>query len=216
MTFLNRNQAPNAGPSVRGIASGVLFLALFGALWAAMGINGLKGLEEPWLLIVVMLFGLALLFAGVSLLRASRRSPAPATRAEIKQGQSRSKWFRIVFATELITIIIAMAICRAANRFDLFYPVMMLIVGIHFFPLASLFQVKKYHVAGALLCSLAVVTLLAVPERLRLSNLQVAAWLVILGFGGAFILWGVGFAHWLQGRRLLAQRNHERQSTSHS
>ena len=212
MTFLNRNQAPGTKPSVRGVATGVLFLALFGALWAAMGINGLKGWEEPWLLVVVMLFGLALLLAGVSLLRASRRSPA--TKIEIKGGQSRSKWFRIVFATELITIVIAMAICRAVNRFDLFYPVMMLIVGIHFFPLAHLFRVKKYHVAGALLCSLAVVTLLVVPEQFHLSNLQVAAWLVILGFGGAFILWGVGFAHWLQGRRLLAQRKRERQSIS--
>jgi hypothetical protein len=44
------------------------------------------------------------------------------------------------------------------------------------------------------------------PERLRLNGMQINTWWVILGFGGAFILWGVGFANWIQGKRLLAKR----------
>jgi hypothetical protein len=53
------------GAAVRGVASGVLFMAFFGTLWASIG-----------------------------------------------------------------------------NRFDLFFPIMALIVGVHFFPLAALFQEK--------------------------------------------------------------------------
>ena len=60
---------------------------------------------------------------------------------------------------------------------------------------------------GALLCFLAIITLLAVPEQLRLSGMQIQVWWVILGLGGAFILWGVGFANWLLGKRLLAKKN---------
>ena len=66
MTF-SRNQEAAAGSSVRGIDSGVLFLAFFGALWASIGINGLQGLEEPRLQIVMLLIGVALFVAGVPL-----------------------------------------------------------------------------------------------------------------------------------------------------
>ena len=82
---------------------------------------------------------------------------------------------------------------------------MMLIVGVHFFPLASLFRVKRYQIAGVLLCLLALVTLFFVPEQFYLGNFKITARWVILGFGGAFILWFIGFANWLQGRELFAQ-----------
>ncbi len=205
MTITNKNQESKIGPSVRGIARSVLFLVFFGALWASIGINGLNRLEEPWLAIVVMFIGLALLIAGVSLSRASRRTSTQAPIEDAQEGQRRSKWFRIVFAIELIAIMIAYVICRAVNRSDLFYPVMMLIVGVHFFPLASIFRIRRYYGTGALLCFLAVVTLFVMPERLRLSGMQIRVWWVTLGLGGAFILWAVGFANWLMGRKLLAQ-----------
>jgi drug/metabolite transporter (DMT)-like permease len=207
MTTTSRNQESNIGPSVEGIARSVLFLVFFGALWASIGINGLNWLEEPWLAIVAMFIGLALLIAGVSLSRASRRGSTQAPTTNTQEGQRRSKWFRIVFSTELVAIVIAYVICRAVNRYDLFFPVMMLIVGIHFFPLASLFRIRRYYGTGTLLCLLAVLTLLVMPEHLRFSGLQINIWWVILGFGGAVILWGVGFANWIQGKRLLAKRN---------
>ena len=81
----------------------------------------------------------------------------------------------------------------------------MLIVGIHFFPLASLFRIRRYYGKGTLLCFLAVLTLFVMPERLRLSGMQINTWWVILGFGGASILWDVGLVNWWQGRKLLAK-----------
>jgi hypothetical protein len=206
MTTTNNNQESNFAPSAGGLARSVLFLFFFGALWGSIGINGLNKLGEPWLAIVAMLIGLALLIAGVSLSRASRSSSTQAQKTNTQEVQHRNKWFRIVFATELIAILIAYVICNAVNRFDLFFPMMMLIVGIHFFPLAALFRVKKYYATGILLCLLAIVTIFTMPEQLRLNGMQINTWWVILGFGGAFILWIVGFANWLQGEKLLAQR----------
>jgi hypothetical protein len=203
MKIENSNQGPTSGPSVRGIASGVLFLTFFGVLWASIGINGLQGLNEPWLLILMLLIGIALLVAGISLRRASRQLPKRAAKPDEQEEHRRTTWFRIVFAIEGILIVVAYIICRAINRFDLFFPVMMLIVGVHFFPLAALFRIKKYYTTGILLCLLAIVTLFAVPERIRLNAVQVNTWWVILGFGGAIILWGVGLANWIQGKRLL-------------
>jgi hypothetical protein len=81
---------------------------------------------------------------------------------------------------------------------------MALIVGVHFFPLAALFQVKTHYLVGALLCLLAIITLLVVPESIKLGGQQITAQWVVLGFGAALILWGVGLSLWLLGKRLLA------------
>jgi hypothetical protein len=180
----------------------VLFLAFFGTLWASLGINGLKNIGEPWLVIAVWAIGLALLIAGASLSHVARQASAK----NVKERQHIMKWFRIIFAFELIAIAIAAVICRAVNRFDLFFPVMMLIVGIHFFPMASLFKIRKYYWTGAFLCLLAIFTFLTVPLDIQYNGTQIHTQRVILGFGGAFVIWGVGLANWLQGKSLLAQR----------
>jgi hypothetical protein len=48
------------------------------------------------------------------------------------------------------------------------------------------------------------ITLLAVPESVKLGGQQITAQWVVLGFGAALILWGVGLGLWLLGKRLLA------------
>ena len=189
--------------AVRGIASGVLFMAFFGTLWADIGIGGMQGWGGLWLLIVTMLVGIGLLLGGISLLLASRRLSNHVAEADAQRGRRIGIWFGITFATEGGLIGIASGICNALNRFDLFFPIMALIVGAHFFPLAALFQVKTYYLVGTLLCVLALITLLAVPESVTLGGQQITAQWVVLGFGAAFILWGVGVWLWLLGRRLL-------------
>jgi hypothetical protein len=80
---------------------------------------------------------------------------------------------------------------------------MAIIVGIHFFPLAPLFQVRSHYLTGALLCLVAIVTLLVVPTRVTVGNREIIAWWVVVGFGCALILWVTGLALWLQGQHLL-------------
>jgi hypothetical protein len=80
---------------------------------------------------------------------------------------------------------------------------MALIVGVHFFALAALFRVKIYYLVGAILCLLAIITLFAVPESVNFDGQQITAQWVVLGFGSAIILWGVGLGLWLLGKRLL-------------
>ena len=191
------------GAAVRGVASGVLFMAFFGTLWASIGIGGLQGWGGPWLAIVAVLVGIALLSGGISLLLASRRLPNQVAEAHTRRWRRTEIWFGIIFATEGLFIVVASVICNALNRFDLFFPIMALIVGVHFFPLAALFQVKIYYLVGALLCLLAMITLLTVPESVTFGGHQITAQWVFLGFGAALILWGVGLGLWLLGKRLL-------------
>jgi hypothetical protein len=192
--------------ALRGVASGVLFMAFFGTLWAGIGIGGLQGWGEPWLSVVVLLIGLGLLISGIGLLAAARRLPSQPAPADAQGDNRVGLWFGVIFAAEGLLIAIAAVICNAIDRFDLFFPIMAIIVGVHFLPLAALFQVKAYYLVGMLLCVLALLTF-AVPEHISLGGQQITAQSVVLGFGAALILWGVSLGLGLLGQRLLALSN---------
>lgn len=192
------------GFAVRGVATGVLFMAFFGTLWASIGIGGLHGWGETWLLIAVLSIGAGLLLAGVSLTRSSRRLSDVVIETNDQRGKHTNIWFGIIFATEGVLIGAASVLCSVMNRFDLFFPIMACIVGVHFFPLAALFRMKPYYLVGTLLCFLAGITWLVVPVDTTIAGHQISAQWVVIGFGAACILWSVGLGLWLLGQRLLA------------
>jgi hypothetical protein len=189
--------------AVLSTAAGVLFMAFFGTLWAGIGILGLQGWGFLLLLILSLVIGITLLIGGIMLIKASRRLSNEMTEADARHSRRVGMWFGIIFGLEGALIGAASAICGATNHFDLFFPVMALIVGAHFFPLAHLFRVRIHYIAGTLLCLLAAVTLLMVPARVTLGHHQIVAWWTFVGFGAALILWGTGAVVWLTGRRLL-------------
>ncbi|WP_274653867.1 hypothetical protein [Paenibacillus humicola] len=188
--------------AVQGTATGVLFMAFFGTLWAGIGVGGLEGWGFAWLLTLSLLIGVALLLAGLLLIRAARGLSNEMTEEDARRERT-WRLFGIIFGLEGVFIGAAGAICNAANRFDLFFSVMAIIVGAHFFPLAYLFRVKVHYIAGTLLCLLAVVGLLLVPYDTVLGQHQIEMRSVVVGFGSAIILWGTGASVWMIGRRLL-------------
>lgn len=184
---------------VRGTASGVMFMAFFGTVWADVGIGGLQVSGAIWLLLLAILIGAALFFSGMALLRGSRNL----SNSNVRNSKHVDKWFNIIFATEFALIIIAAVICNYVGHFDWFFPIMAIIVGVHFFPLASLFQVKVYNVTGMLLCLLAIVTLLFVPLTASFGQHQINTWWTLVGLGSMLILWITSLVILSMGRRLL-------------
>ncbi|WP_336637815.1 DUF7010 family protein [Lysinibacillus fusiformis] len=198
-------QTSRAIPSaaVRGTASGVFFMAFFGTLWAYTGIMGLHGWGVPLLLVTAVAIGIALFIGGFSLIRASRELTNQVSKTDLRQGKRTSFWFNIIFAAEGLAIAITIAVCNATRHPELIPVVIALIVGVHFFPLAPLFQVRLYYFTGTLLCLLAIMTWLCVPTKVTLGEHQINTFMSVVGFGSALILWGTGLAIWLLGRRLL-------------
>jgi hypothetical protein len=197
------------GAAVRGAAYGVLFMSFFGTLWASIGMGGLQGWGFPWLLIAAVTVGIALLTGGISLILTSRRLSNQVSEADAQHWKRVGIWFGIIFTTEGMAIGLASAICNATNHFDFLFPVMAIIVGVHFFPLAFLLQVRTHYIAGALLCLLSIITLLLVPARVTFGDQQIIAWWTVVGFGSALILWGTGLAIWLLGKRMLGSTPHK-------
>ncbi|MFD1412843.1 hypothetical protein [Oceanobacillus jeddahense] len=190
---------------VRGPAVGVLFMAFFGTMWAYVGIMGLHGWGNPWVLIASLAVGVALFIGGCLLIFASRELSNQAPYVNGKERKNIGFRFNVIFVAEGLAILIAIAVCNVTGHAEFIPLVIALIVGIHFIPLAYLFQVRIYYFTGMLLCILPVITWLFFPVNLTLMNHQIDAYMFIVGFGSALILWGTSLRIWLMGKRLVGR-----------
>ena len=163
-----------------GTATGVLNMAFFGAVWTVAGSGGIEGATGVIVLIIGWAIALALCVGSVRLRRVAKGLP----RNDSPQAQDRQKHnlrrFNLVFGLEFVAIVVAVFLLIRLGSGSLIPSVVALIVGIHFFPLATLFEVKVYHLTGAVLCALALATILFVPEsRLALVGVGSAATLFV-------------------------------------
>ncbi|WP_427127439.1 DUF7010 family protein (plasmid) [Priestia megaterium] len=202
------SQATIPRAAVRGTASGVIFMAFFGTLWAGIGIRGMQGWEFLLLIILSLLIGFILFIGAIVLIKNSSQLSNEVIKKDGDRRKKKNRWFGIIFSLEGLLIAIAAFICVSTNHLNLFVPVMALIVGAHFFPLASLFQVPIYYITGTLLCLLATIVMLTFPVKIIIKDHQIMAWWVSVGFGSALILWGTGVIICLKGFRLLSMAQH--------
>src|SRR5690625_2244406 len=185
---------------VRGTASGVMFMAFFVTVLVDIGIGSLQVSDVIWLLILAILIGATIFFSGIRMIRNSRNL---SNTNKSRNAKNIDKWFNIVFITEFVLIGIAAIVTNVIGHFDWFFPIMAIIVGVHFFPLAHLFQVSAYYVTGMLLCLLAIVTLLFVPSEINVRGHSIDAWWTLVGFGSMSILWITSIVILTMGRKLL-------------
>jgi hypothetical protein len=193
--------ATGSRADLRGVASALLVCAVFGLAWAIAGANALDGWGSPWLLVIAGVFGFFLLSRSILLRKASNMLPPDGDGARLQQ---RMKRFRLIVVLEFVFIGAAVAVCSATGHGELIIPLIALIVGVHFFPLAWLFQVRSYYVTGALLCGLVLLTLLLVPAQATRSVGKVHVWWAVVGFGAALILWGTALHSWFRARTILS------------
>ena len=204
---MSQSTIPRA--AVRGTTSGVFFMAFFGTLWAGIGIRGLQGWGFLWLLILSLLIGSILLIGRIVLIMNSKSLSNEMVQGDSQRWKRKNMWFGIIFGLEGVLIAAASVICVSTDHLELFVPVMALIVGAHFFPLAHLFKVKIYYITGLLLCLISAITLFTLPVKVTWGNYQIMVWWTFLGFSSALILWGTGVAVWITGRRLLNRAGKE-------
>lgn len=176
----------------RGSGIGVIFMAVFGTLWAGTGVMGLQGWGFPYVELAAIFVGIIMVIEGISLIHASQKMSNQVSEDGARRLKRIGFLFNMVFIAEGLLIGIAIVICNLINQTDLIPGVIAIIVGVHFLPLASLFQIKVYYATGVLLCLLALITLLIVPDTVMFGEHQILAPLSLLGFGCALILWITG------------------------
>ena len=152
------------------------------AVWT----TGLAGLLVA--LPLILLGGAILVRAGV---RLRRRFPAfsPRSLRVAPRGSLTRKiivGFYAVTAAEWLSIVLIGGVCSALDLTDLIWPLIGLVVSLHFLPLGWLFGVRPYYVLGVVGTVIALAAILEFTGALRVT--MVGLGLGLLMFSGATYL----------------------------
>jgi hypothetical protein len=147
---------------VWGLSAGVIVLSVAAAFWT--------GLAAWTLGASVLLIGAApiLLVAGLLIWQGIRlrRQAAGFSRASVRaapRGSSIRRIFvgyQIVGAAQTAGIVLVSIACWVLHRPDLLWPLIGLVVSLHFLPLGRLFSVRPYYFVGTLGTAVAIASLL--------------------------------------------------------
>jgi hypothetical protein len=131
---------PNIIPriAVRSIATGLLMMAFFTTMWTGIAFGSLNGSAVG--LIIFPLLCLTFIAYAIYLFSISKRFPALTTEEDKAEGKRSGMWFGIIFGVEGLLIFIAINIVTNFGHANLVIPVIALVVGLHFYPMAKLFR----------------------------------------------------------------------------
>lgn len=192
-------------PAVQGIASGIFFMAFFGAYWGFISAAFLSGAVQVVAFVLVGLVTLGFFGMVGILLRYARSLLKTVSPEEKAMGKRIGIRFGIVFGIEIMLIALA-SILLSTFQLDRFIaPATALIVGIHFLPLARLFRVPTYYITGVLLSALALVALLALLLGLTIGGQSPYNWSLFVGWGATLVLWLTALSVTRFGLRVMRQ-----------
>jgi hypothetical protein len=151
-------------------------------------------------LIAVIVAVIAYLAIGVGTIRALRRSPG-AIPPRTPEHRLMLRRYAYVVIAEVAAIMIANIVCVVMRRVELIVPLDLLIVGIHFLPLASIFRMPRYYTMGALFCIVCLGTVMLIPARVQVG--AAASWFVIPTFGCTAVAWATAAFNLREAREYL-------------
>jgi len=148
--FAGSGGAPCADRGGRAI--GAMFCAFFGALWFA-GACVLAGAARSWLLGLIGAAALALFLVSYRVFRHNRA--ALRKQGDSPQGRRIRRAFALVNAMQWVAALAVVNILANIGLSAWVVPSIILIVGLHFLPLARLFDYRPHYVSGIALVLLA-------------------------------------------------------------
>src|SRR5690348_7549538 len=157
--------------ALTGMAIGASTMVFFGAIWLLVGAYLGRPLRQ-WARGALIVTGLVLMAAtGLAASRALRLSHTapPLTTEESAVGQQIGHRFGWITGLEGGAIFLAVVVLKALHRPTAILPIVAIIVGLHFIPLAGLFGAPLYYATGAIGCIVGVIGLLIGDPRLRAS-----------------------------------------------
>ncbi|TXS57555.1 hypothetical protein [Streptomyces sp. t39] len=155
--------------------SGVGFLALFGAGWWFLGIGGFGATAGVIGAVAGCAVAAALMYAAWRLLPVSAGGPLP---------PAKRRRFAQVNGVQWLLIAVVAVGCGRAGAPELIPPLIALVVGLHFVPLASAFDQPRLRLPAALLCLVGAAGLV-----LALTGGSAEGVRAVVGLGSAVSLW---------------------------
>jgi hypothetical protein len=153
-----------------GLSNGVIVLSVSAAFWVGLaawtvGASFLLIATAP-----ILLFCGFLILRGIRLRRQAPGFSRSSLRGAPKGSSIRriSIGFQVVTATQTLGIVLVGFICSNLHRSDLIWPLIGLVVSLHFLPLGRLFRVRPYFILGVLGTALSLSSLLGFNGSARL------------------------------------------------
>ncbi|MFZ6874425.1 hypothetical protein ACO0LF_20385 [Undibacterium sp. Di27W] len=132
-------------------AKGAMFFSVFGSAWLALWIQ--RSLQASWLVYLLIALGGLALFCLACLRNRQylefAEEDSPATKKA-------ARWFHIVNGGQWLLILISSNVLINLGHAVWVMPVAMLIIGLHFLPLARLFKVPGHLWLGLLISLFAI------------------------------------------------------------
>ncbi|WP_404787457.1 hypothetical protein [Streptomyces pristinaespiralis] len=157
---------------------GAIVLAVFALVWAFAAGSGIAAMP-----VSVTVGAVGAVLTVVAVVLAFRGAAGPARRmVELPE-----KWNRgvgLVNAVEVVAVFAVIAASNATGHAELIPPGICLVVGLHFFPLARLFDQWQYRWTAVLLTAVAVVGIVVALAGSTDETVR-----VVVGAGAAVVLW---------------------------
>jgi hypothetical protein len=173
-------EAPLSRRRCIGLAGAALWLIAISFVFLTWSLLAIGTPIARWILIGSFVLVAVCIVTSIMLIRAALRLPVsnvPRTPEEQKIGQ-RFAW---VFGAEMLAFAVVNSVLVVLGKYELLPSCDLVIVGVHFFPLAKIFRVPRYNITALLFCVILAVTLLAIPKQFEIG--QTIAWYVIPSFG---------------------------------
>ena len=153
-----------------GLSNGITVLTISGVFWLSLGASATSFGGLFVALPPILLVGGILIWANV---RLRRRFPkfTPRNLREAPKGSQTRKiilGFYAVTAAQWLSIVVVGGICTALNRSDLIWPLIGLVISLHFLPLGWLFGVRPYYLLAVIGTVITLVSIVGFADGLRL------------------------------------------------
>ncbi|MFD9501285.1 hypothetical protein [Streptomyces sp. NPDC060035] len=161
---------------------GTVVLSVFAVVWAFAGASGLA---SPAAALAVESAAVPLAAAAIAL--AYRKGAAPSPRS-VNLPDNWARSVGIVNVVELAAVFAVVAACNASGHPAFIPPAVALVVGLHFFPLARLYDQGQYKVTAGVLSAVAVFGLALVAAGLSDGSVR-----AVVGLAAAATLWASAY-----------------------
>jgi len=145
----NPRLAPITAPALRSRAMGIFASAGFGAFWAATGLSTHHGAFAAVGYVITLAILGALVAAAGQLFRRARQINRTGHSSTDDRRHIRRR-FLLIFIAEIAAMNVA-AWLLVPDHMTYLIPVIAIIVGVHFYPLAPLFNSPHYHLTGSVM-----------------------------------------------------------------
>lgn len=145
--------------AARGVAVGLLLMGVFTAMWAGWALAGPVPLGLQIVSIAFWTVSALFVVAGVQLMVVARKLPVDTRGPSLSPGSQIRRRFGLVFAAEGILIGITCGALGGIGLFEFTAPAVCLIVGVHFLPMAWVFDRRIDLWLGSIAIAIGVVGL---------------------------------------------------------